>query len=59
MRIFLIFTFQELGMVEIVEEESGYYLEEEKFGSIGKDDPHIQRSWVNSIRVRYGYRSFG
>lgn len=30
----LLFTFQELGMVEIVEEESGYYLEEEKLSQL-------------------------
>ena len=30
----LIFTFQELGMVEIVEEDSEYYLEEEKLSQL-------------------------
>lgn len=30
----LIFTFQDLGMVEIVEEESEYYLEEEKLSQL-------------------------
>jgi hypothetical protein len=30
----LIFTFQDLGMVEIMEEESEYYLEEEKLSQL-------------------------
>jgi hypothetical protein len=30
----LIFTFQELGLVEVVEEESEFYLEEEKLGQL-------------------------